>query len=91
MTTRRWTPRRSRSPWTGTVPRGLQRKSELLAVTWVDVVDPATVRIRLSQPFAPLAAVHADRSGMVMSPKQLDELGADFGSSEPSNFWHPGQ
>lgn len=70
---------------------GSQRKSELLAVTGVDVVDPATVRIRLSQPFAPLAAVLADRSGMVMSPKQLDELGADFGSSEPSNFWHHGQ
>jgi peptide/nickel transport system substrate-binding protein len=58
---------------------GSQRKSEQLAVTGVDVVDPATVRIRLSQPFAPLAAVLADRSGMVMSPKQLDELGADFG------------
>jgi peptide/nickel transport system substrate-binding protein len=58
---------------------GSQRKSELLAVTGVDVVDPATVRIRLSQPFAPLAAVLADRSGMVMSPKQLDQLGADFG------------
>jgi hypothetical protein len=47
---------------------GSQLKSELLAVTRVDVVDPATVRIRLSQPFAPLAAVLADRSGMVMSP-----------------------
>jgi peptide/nickel transport system substrate-binding protein len=33
---------------------GSQRKSELLAVTGVDMVDPATVRIRLSQPFAPL-------------------------------------
>ena len=28
---------------------------------------PVTVRIRLPQPFAPLAAVLADRSGMVMS------------------------
>jgi peptide/nickel transport system substrate-binding protein len=71
--------------------KGSQRESELLAVTGVDVVDSATVRIRLSQPFAPLAAVLADRSGMVMSPKQLDELGADFGSSDPSNFWHHGQ
>ena len=70
---------------------GSQRKSELLAVTRVDVVDPGTVRIRLSQPFAPLAAVLADRSGMDMSSKQLDELGADFGSSESSNFWHHGQ
>ena len=38
-----------------------------------------------------LAAVLADCSGMVMSPKQLDEFGADFGSSEPSNLWHHGQ
>ena len=45
---------------------GSQRTSELLAVTGVDVVDPATVQIRLSQPFAPLAALLADRSGMVM-------------------------
>jgi peptide/nickel transport system substrate-binding protein len=59
---------------------GSQRKSELLAVSGVDVVDPTTVRIRLAQPFAPLAAVLADRSGMVMSPKQLDKLGADFGN-----------
>lgn len=35
-------------------------------MTGVDVVDPATVQIRLSQPFAPLAALLADRSGMVM-------------------------
>jgi len=33
----------------------------------------------------------ASPPGMVMSPKQLDEPGADFGSSEPSNFWHHGQ
>ena len=39
----------------------------------------------------PLAAVLAYRSGMVMSPKQLGELGADFGSTEPSNLWHHGQ
>jgi peptide/nickel transport system substrate-binding protein len=50
-------------------------KSELLAIKSVEAVDPQTVRIHLSQPFAPLAAVLADRSGMVMSPKQLDKLG----------------
>jgi hypothetical protein len=33
--------------------------------------------------------VLADRSGMVMSPKQLDELGADFGSSEPIELLAP--
>jgi peptide/nickel transport system substrate-binding protein len=58
------------------------RKSELSAVSGVDVADPATVRIRLSQPYAPLAAVLADRAGMIMSPTQLDKLGADF-SKEP--------
>ncbi|HVD14359.1 MAG TPA: ABC transporter substrate-binding protein, partial [Actinomycetota bacterium] len=58
---------------------GSQRKSELRDVTSVDVVDPATVKISLSQPFAPLPAVLADRSGMIMSPKQLDKLGNDFG------------
>lgn len=56
------------------------RKSELLAVSGVDVVDPLTVRIRLSRPFAPLPAVLADRSGMIMSPKQLDKLGEKFGN-----------
>jgi peptide/nickel transport system substrate-binding protein len=56
-----------------------QRRSELLAVDGVDVVDPTTVSIRLKQPFSPLTAVLADRAGMIMSPAQLDKLGADFG------------
>lgn len=60
---------------------GSQRQSELLAVGSVDVVDPSTVRINLKQPFAPLASVLADRSGMVMSPAQLDKLGDKFGTS----------
>ena len=61
---------------------GSQRRSELLAVSEVEVVDPLTVRIRLSEPFAPLAAVLADRAGMIMSPSQLEQLGEDF-SDEP--------
>jgi peptide/nickel transport system substrate-binding protein len=60
---------------------GSQRQSELLAVASVDVVDPSTVRINLKQPFSPLAAVLADRSGMVMSPAQLDKLGDKFGTN----------
>ena len=60
---------------------GSQRQSELLAVSSVDVVDPATVRINLKQPFSPLASVLADRSGMVMSPAQLDKLGDKFGTN----------
>ncbi len=61
--------------------KGSQRSSELLAVSSVDVVDPSTVRIHMTQPFAPLAAVLADRSGMIMSPAQLDKLGDKFGTS----------
>jgi peptide/nickel transport system substrate-binding protein len=60
---------------------GSQRQSELLAVGSVDVVDPSTVRINLKQPFSPLASVLADRSGMVMSPAQLDKLGDKFGTN----------
>ena len=60
---------------------GSQRQSELLAVSSVDVVDPSTVRINLNAPFAPLAAVLADRSGMIMSPAQLDKLGDKFGTN----------
>ena len=54
------------------------RASELAPVTGVKVVDPSTVRITLSAPFAPLTAQLADRAGMVMSPKQLKKLGEKF-------------
>ncbi len=44
------------------------RKSELKPVSSVEVVDPHTVRLHLSQPYAPLVAVLADRAGMMVSP-----------------------
>jgi peptide/nickel transport system substrate-binding protein len=47
------------------------RKSELKPVSAVEVVDPHTVRLRLSQPYAPLVAVLADRAGMMVSPAAL--------------------
>src|SRR6476659_10150240 len=47
------------------------RKSELKPVSSVEVVDPHTVRLHLSQPYAPLVAVLADRAGMMISPKAL--------------------
>ncbi len=65
--------------------RGLEgsaRKSELSAVSSVDVVDPSTVRLTLAAPFSPLTALLADRAGMVMSPTQLEALGERF-ASEP--------
>jgi len=60
---------------------GSQRKSELANVKDVAVADPSTVTINLSQPFAPLAAVLADRAGMIMSPAALTAKGADFANA----------
>jgi len=47
------------------------RKSELKPVAAVEVIDPHTVRLRLSQPYAPLVAVLADRAGMMIAPAAL--------------------
>jgi peptide/nickel transport system substrate-binding protein len=57
------------------------RISDLAAVKKVDVVDPSTVKLTLSQPFTPLIAQLADRAGMIMSPKALDAEGDDFGAN----------
>lgn len=59
---------------------GSARKGELAAVTAVDVVDPTSVKLTLSAPFAPLTAQLADRAGMIMSPAQLKKLGDKFGT-----------
>ncbi len=58
------------------------RRVELKSLTGVDVVDPLTVRIRLSEPFAPLLALLANRSGVMLSPKILD-LPAEAISANP--------
>ncbi|MBM3478435.1 MAG: ABC transporter substrate-binding protein [Alphaproteobacteria bacterium] len=60
--------------------QGSFRRSEINVVQSVVVVDPLTVRLDLSVPFAPLIAQLTDRAGMVMSPKALREAGAQFGS-----------
>jgi peptide/nickel transport system substrate-binding protein len=54
------------------------RAGELAPVTEVKVVDEYTVELSLSEPYAPLDAILADRSGMIMSPAALEELGEDF-------------
>jgi peptide/nickel transport system substrate-binding protein len=59
---------------------GSARKSELSSVSSVEVVDPATIRIKLKSPFTPLTAVLADRAGMVMSPTALQAEGDSFGT-----------
>lgn len=57
-----------------------QRKAEVRPISAVEVVDAHTVRLRLSAPNAPLAAILADRAGMIASPKALARLGKDFGT-----------
>ncbi|TDE54559.1 ABC transporter substrate-binding protein [Nonomuraea mesophila] len=57
------------------------RQADLAPVDKVTVVDPATVKLTLSQAFTPLTAQLADRAGMIMSPKALDEAGDNFGAS----------
>ena len=58
------------------------RKVELKSVAGVDVVDSLTIRIRLSEPFAPLLALLANRPGMMLSPRIL-ELGTDAITARP--------
>jgi len=60
---------------------GSSRRGELAVMSGVDVVDPATVRINLSAPFAPLLATLTDRSGMMVSPKAAQAAGDKFGAS----------
>ena len=60
---------------------GSNRRGELAPVTGVDVVDPMTVRINLSAPFAPLLAQLADRAGMMVSPKAAQAAGDKFGAN----------
>jgi len=59
---------------------GSGRASELTPLKTIDAVGNDEVRLHLSQPYAPLNAQLADRSGMIMSPKQLAKLGDKFGN-----------
>jgi peptide/nickel transport system substrate-binding protein len=58
-----------------------RRKSEISEVVGVDVVDPHTVRLNLSKPFAPLLAQLADRAGMMISPKAAKAAGSAFANN----------
>lgn len=60
---------------------GSARTADLATVTAVKVVDPATVQLSLSAPYAPLTAQLADRAGMVLSPAQLQKMGDKFGAA----------
>ena len=60
---------------------GSSRRGELAPVASVEVVDPQTVRINLTAPFAPLLAVLTDRAGMMVSPKAAAAAGEKFGAN----------
>src|SRR5258706_2355295 len=49
-----------------------KRKPELGPLTGIEVVDPLTVRLVLSQPYAPLLAVLSDRAGMMVAPSGFE-------------------
>jgi len=58
------------------------RRSEVLLVERLTIVDPLTIQIDLEKPFSPFLAVLSDRAGMMVSPTAARRLGRDF-SREP--------
>lgn len=56
------------------------RKSELGPVDTVEAVDEHTVKVTFSAPFSPFTAALADRAGMILSPKAVEEMGDDVGN-----------
>src|SRR4029450_13576944 len=54
------------------------RKNELVNVDTVDVVDSHTIKLNLKKPDAALLATLTDRAGMMVSPKQIQERGAEL-------------
>ncbi|HEU5193234.1 MAG TPA: ABC transporter substrate-binding protein [Methylomirabilota bacterium] len=54
------------------------RKNELANVDTVDVVDSHTIKLNLKKPDAALLATLTDRAGMMVSPKQIQERGAEL-------------
>ena len=60
-----------------TLPRST-RASELAPVSSIDTSGQYTVILHLSARYSPITAQLADRSGMILSPKQIDALGDKF-------------
>lgn len=49
------------------------RSTEVQSIESVEVVDPLTVEVTLSEPFAPFLTVLADRAGIMASPRSIEE------------------
>jgi peptide/nickel transport system substrate-binding protein len=54
------------------------RRSEIAPVKDVKVVDPSTVEITLSAPFAPFLSVLTDRAGMMVSKAAVEKFKDDY-------------
>ena len=55
------------------------RKGEVANIDTVEVVDSHTLKINLKKPDAALLATLTDRAGMMVSPKVIQERGAELG------------
>ncbi len=60
--------------------QGSFRRGEMGNITAIEVVDPATVRIRLGAPNAAFIATLTDRAGMIVSPRAAEAAGRNFGT-----------
>ncbi|WP_250257551.1 ABC transporter substrate-binding protein [Dermabacter sp. Marseille-Q3180] len=56
------------------------RRSELGPITGLEAIEEFAVRVTFEKSFSPFTAALADRAGMMLSPKALEELGDDFAS-----------
>ena len=56
-------------------------KTDLAAVSAIDVVDPSTVKLTLSRPNSEIVGILSDRAGMIVSPTAAQKLGKDFGTA----------
>src|SRR6516225_39784 len=60
--------------------QGSTRKSDISAISRVEIIDDHTAKLVLSTPFAPLLAQLATSAGTMMSPKAAQAAGENFGS-----------
>src|SRR5262249_10777406 len=58
--------------------KGSARASEISPIDTATASGPYTVVIHLKAPYSPLVAQFADRSGMILSPAQVEKLGDKF-------------
>ena len=60
---------------------GSPRRGEIPYVKEAEVVDPSTLRLHLTAPFAPLPYVLAGTPGIMVSPAAIDKYGKDLATN----------